>query len=395
MKTLFHFFIPVLLVLGLLSNGSAAAKTKLRVADWDYYDDPLLWQNFADTLKNTHKDVEVEIKPTFDSDSLIYAAIEGAPKGHYDVVHPYTSWLQVYVDKGLVIPIDTHKLTNWKYVPDRLKAIGRCGDSKYELRCSPKGTQYFIPWDIGFSSILYRTDKVEKVRSWDRLLRGDKDLRKRMSMFNDGPSAVAVSSYIHKYDETKITPEQLNKIQNEWVRQKSLYLNYWKTETPLVQDMTDDRVWIAYAWPSAYDAVKKGLKEKVEAGKIEKSADVAFAFGDQDAGADPMEKRASWVGVYGIVAGTNNLELAYEFINDKLAYETSMNLVDNFHYAVAQQDVMSKIIDPTVKELFPSDIASELFDKSNFTPELTYQQHSDWPRMWDNVKAGVLADDQK
>ena len=40
--------------------------------------------------------------------------------------------------------IDTSKLTNWDKVPDDMKALGQID-----------GKQYYIPWDWGFTSIMY------------------------------------------------------------------------------------------------------------------------------------------------------------------------------------------------------------------------------------------------
>ena len=48
-----------------------------------------------------------------------------------------------------------------------------------------------------------------------------------ISMWDDGPSAVSVSSYIHGWDETKITPDQLAQIKQEWIDQRKLNLTYW------------------------------------------------------------------------------------------------------------------------------------------------------------------------
>ena len=54
--------------------------------------------------------------------------------------HPYTGWLQFYVDEGMVEEIDTTKLKNWDKVPDSFKALGQFN-----------GKQYFVPWDWGFT----------------------------------------------------------------------------------------------------------------------------------------------------------------------------------------------------------------------------------------------------
>ena len=41
-------------------------------------------------------------------------------------------------------------------------------------------------------------------------------------MWNDGPAAVTVSAYVHGWDETAITDEQLAAIEEEWKAQKPL-----------------------------------------------------------------------------------------------------------------------------------------------------------------------------
>ena len=72
-------------------------------------------------------------------------------------------------------------------------------------------------------------------------------------MWDDGPGAVTVSAYIHGYDETAITDDQLAAIKQEWIDQKPLNYNYWAADqTELVPWMTDGDVTVAYAWQGAY-----------------------------------------------------------------------------------------------------------------------------------------------
>ena len=117
------------------------------------------------------------------TDAEIYGHMKASPE-QYDLFHPYTGWLQFYVDEGLAQEIDTTKLKNWDKVPDAFKAIGQVN-----------GKQYFMPWDWGFSSILYRTDKIPSVDSWTSC--STRSTRATSSMWDDGPGAVTVSSYIH------------------------------------------------------------------------------------------------------------------------------------------------------------------------------------------------------
>ena len=46
-----------------------------------------------------------------------------------------------------------------------------------------------------------------------------------ISMWNDGPAAVAVSSYINGWDETNLTDEQLAQIEEDWIAQKPIGLS--------------------------------------------------------------------------------------------------------------------------------------------------------------------------
>ena len=344
-------FLLVLAVLpgALRDSGSAiaGASGQLVVLDWPGYDEQAFWIDF----KNKHPDVTVKFE-IGSSDAEIYGKIKAGSQA--DIVHPYTSWLQVYVNEGLVEEIDVTKITNWDKIPESLKAIGRFN-----------GKQYFIPWDWGFSSIVYRTDKVKgTINSWGAL--HDPQYRRHISMWDDGPSAVSVSSYIHKYDETNITPEQLAAIKAEWIKQRDLNLFYWAGEPELINSMAVGDVWVAYAWQSAYAAlVRKGIP-------------VAYA--------NPKEGRASWVGVYGIRKGAKNYELALRFLDEKLSTATANNLVNQLYYGVANQEVLSSISDPTLKQAFSLDDPSVL-QRTNFTPELTAEQRNSYTAMWTEVKA--------
>ena len=184
----------------------------LSVLEWAGYDAEDFWVDFKDAYPDVTVNFEIGI-----SDADIYAKM--AAGNQADVFHPYSGWLQFYVDEGLVEEIDTSKITNWDKVSESHKKLGQIN-----------GKQYFIPWDIGFTSILYRTDKIpEGVDSWAALM--DPKYAGHISMWDDGPGAVTISSYIHGYDETAITADQLASIKEEWIAQRDLesLLLGWRT----------------------------------------------------------------------------------------------------------------------------------------------------------------------
>jgi spermidine/putrescine transport system substrate-binding protein len=341
----------VLLVLPGSPAGEAATAAKspgsLAVLEWAGYDAEDFWTDFK--KKNPAVKVSFEIGS---SDADVYGKMKAGNKA--DLFHAYTGWLHFYVNEGLAQEIDVSKLKNWSKVPESFRAIGRIN-----------GKQYFVPWDWGFTSILYRTDKVKgRIDSWAALL--DPKYKGHISTWDDGPGMVTVSSYIHQYDETRITPQQLAAIKNEWTKQRDLNLFYWAGEPELIDAMANGDVWVAYAWQGAYATL------------LGKGVPVAYA--------DPKEGRNSWVGVYGIRKGTPNYDLALKFLDDKLAKATATNVVNQFYYGVANQEVMSGITDPTLKRAFSVDDPGVL-KRTNFTPNLTAKQRDDWTAMWTEVKA--------
>jgi len=325
----------------------AEATGTLSVLEWAGYDAEDYWVDF----KNAYSDVTVNFEIGI-SDADIYAKM--AAGNQADVFHPYSGWLQFYVDEGLVEEIDTSILTNWDKVSESHKKLGQIN-----------GKQYFIPWDIGFTSVLYRTDKIpEGVDSWAALM--DPKYAGHISMWDDGPGAVTISSYIHGYDETAITDEQLAAIQEEWIAQRDLNLFYWAGEPELIEAMTSGDVWAAYAWQGAYATLLAN--------------DVPVAY------ANPKEGRNSWVGFYGIRKGTENLDLALKFLDAKLAEATGNNVVNLFYYGHSNQDVMNSVTDPMLIEAFGLNDPS-ILETTNFTPNLTAEQRDAWTAMWAEVKA--------
>jgi spermidine/putrescine transport system substrate-binding protein len=320
----------------------------LSVLDWSGYDSPDFWTDFQTTYPKVDVSFQFGI-----SDADIFGKMKADPT-QYDIFHPYTGWLQRYVDEGLVAEIDTSKLTNWDKVPDSFKAIGQVN-----------GKQYFVPWDWGFTSILYRTDKVTTpIDTWAALM--DPQYKGHISMWDDGPAAVTVSSYINGWDETKITSDQLTQIKQAWIAQAKLNLAYWAAESDLVPTVQSGDVWVAYAWQGAYATL------------LGQNVPVAYA--------NPKEGRNSWVGVYGIRANDPNYDLALKFLDEKLGMATGNNLVNEYYYGSANQEVMNGITDETLKTAFSINDPT-ILQHTNFTPNVTADQATAWTQMWSEVKA--------
>jgi spermidine/putrescine transport system substrate-binding protein len=319
----------------------------LSVLEWGGYETPDFWIDFQNKYPNVY--VQFSFGTT---DADIRTQMKSGSTA--DLFHQYTGYIGLDVADGLVAPIDTSKLKNWSKVPAAFQKIGQYN-----------GKQYCVAWDWGFTSVMYRTDKVSgTIDTWGALM--DPKYSGHISMWDDGPGAVTVSSYIHGYDETNITPDQLAAIKAEWIAQKKLNRTYWESAGDLPPLFKSGEVTVAYAWQGDYATL------------IGEGVPVAYA--------NPKEGRNSWVGVYCINSKSTNYDLALKFIDEKLGQKTSQNLVNEYYYGSANGDVMNAITDPTLVKTFSINDPT-ILQRTNFTPDVTQAQLDAWTGMWNEVKA--------
>ena len=335
----------------------------LSVLEWGGYETPDFWTDFQTKYPNV--DVAFSFGTT---DADIRSQMKAGSSA--DLFHQYTGYIGLDVADGLAAEIDTSKLTNWSKVPPAFQQIGQYN-----------GKQYCVAWDWGFTSVMYRTDKVPAaIDSWAALT--DPTYKGHISMWDDGPGAVTVSSYVHGYDEKSITADQLTAIKAEWTAQKKLNRTYWESAGDLPPLFKSGEVTVAYAWQGDFATL------------VGEGVPVAYA--------DPKEGRNSWVGVYCINAKSQNHDLALKFIDEKLATKTNVNLVDEYFYGSANGDVMAGINDPAQADTYTNattgatpDLLNKTFSisdpsvlqRTNFTPDITQAQIDAWTAMWTEVKA--------
>ena len=118
-------------------------------------------------------------------------------------------------------------------------------------------------------------------------------------MWNDGPAAVTVLIYVHGYDESAITEEQLADIEAEWIAQKPLNAFYWSSE---YEDLCRASRTAPYGSPTPGRAAMPRLSPQAT------RSPTRLRGGPQLVG-----------GLYDIIARTENYDLALEFLDLKVA----------------------------------------------------------------------------
>jgi spermidine/putrescine transport system substrate-binding protein len=222
-----------------------------------------------------------------------------------------------------------------------------------------------VPWAWGYGSILYRTDMVtEPVDSWQALF--DDRSTGHISMWDDGPSAVAVGTYLLGYDEKNLTDEQLDEIQQMWIDQRDLNLFYWVDEPTLEEAFSSGDVGVTYAWNGAYYRLRQ--------------AGVPVAY------ADPQEGRNSWIGQYAISAKTDNYDTALAFVDAKLGRENATHLLVDYAYGHPVPEYFEVVEDPLLIEALSLDDPAVL-ERTNFTVPISAEDRDRFTQMWAEVKA--------
>jgi putative spermidine/putrescine transport system substrate-binding protein/spermidine/putrescine transport system substrate-binding protein len=198
--------------------------SRLTLLDWGGYDT----KEFRGPWGDTHKGVKLNwVFANSDAEMFSKARTGFA----FDTVRP--TWLRIYHDADLIQPIDTSKLTNWANVnPTLAKTMNYDGE------------QYYVPTTWGFSAILYRTDKVtQPITSWADLWRPD--LKGKVSLFDSGDVAVAMTAAVLGSDYKNASDEELAQIEQKLIELKPNLKNLWVDSVQLDQQFAAGDIWVA------------------------------------------------------------------------------------------------------------------------------------------------------
>jgi spermidine/putrescine transport system substrate-binding protein len=360
MRTNRTAFVVVLLVslMSVLVVSACAGPSKpgkpLLILEWSGYEATEYPEFFEPFTEKYGDDLEKVVSYSiFGDDSEALAKMRTGFEA--DLVHPCSSWWGLYVSEGLVQPIDTSRLSNWADISPQLAEMGQFD-----------GKQYFIPWEWGYDSILVRTDLVDEVPDawadlWDPAYAG------HVAVWDSGEIAYVVAALALGLDPWETTPEQDVLVKEKLLALKPNLLTYWSDYTQSYDLPASGDAWlVANAWQDAYAYL------------LEEGYPVAYI--------NPVEGRLGWVCGYAISAESENLDLAYEFLDAAIAPESMAAMADVFWYGFANEKA-ADLVDPAVTELLNMTDVEAYFRDTVFYRSLTEEQRSRFVTLWDEVKA--------
>ena len=253
-----------------------AESGRLQVLDWAGYEVKQLWAPYAAKYPGQ--------APQFTFMTNEANALAKLNAGlRPDVVRPYVGYVKDFAESGFFQPWTPSLIPNLKQLnPGMVKA------GQYQ------GKQWGIPEDWGFDEILYRTDKVKpKARSWSLIF--DERYAGKIAWFDDLNQLVVAGYYLgfkKPYDQSDT---ELDKAKKFLASKKHVARMFWSSETDMQAAFASGDLWIAYAWPADWAAMKaKGLK-------------VAYM--------QPKEGAISWIGMLMLGKDSKRPEHAHAFAN--------------------------------------------------------------------------------
>jgi spermidine/putrescine transport system substrate-binding protein len=280
---------------------------RLQVLDWAGYEVPQLYQPYLKKYPGQ--------KPKFTFMTNEADALNKMNAGlRPDLFRPYVGWLQFFAEGGLVQPWDPKLIPNLEHLnPSMVKA------GQY------KGKQWGIPEDWGFDAILYRTDKVKpKQNSWSLLW--DDRYAGKIAWFDDPiEMRAAVGYYLGFKDPYNQTDAELKQSQKLLIEKKKLVRMLWASETDMQNAFASGEIWIAYAWPADWVAMRA------------KKIPVVYMH--------PKEKPIAWIGMLMLVKGTSRYEHAHAFADAWSSKQSAAWLEDNYGYGHSNTQARPKSSD--------------------------------------------------
>jgi len=344
--------LPLLAVL--LVSGSCAKKTPtLNLLVWEGYADP----SFVKAFEEQHH-CKVTASYMGSSDELM-AKLRGGSAGNYDIISPSSDVATSIAAGNLAAPLDLSKLPAYSQLSPQLTNLPlvRVG-----------GQVYGVPFMWGPDPLIYDTTAFPNPPdSWNVLW--DPKYKGRISVWDD-LSTVYMAAQVLGYDKPdpsqlyNLSDEQLEAVKKKLLELKPNIRKMWATGGDLTNLFQNHEIIASMGWPLNTVELKK----------------VNFPVGETI----PKENTTGWIDHLMITAGSENKELAYQFLEYMIEAQTQKKVSDVTRYTPANPQAAQFMTADQVKTL-------HLDDVDNYQKRLYFWQNvprrAKYTEIWNEVKA--------
>ncbi len=338
----------------LLASGSCAKKTPaLNLLVWEGYADP----SFVKAFEEQHH-CKVTASYMGSSDELT-TKLNGGAASNYDVISPSSDVAGSIAMKGFAAPLDLSKIPSYSQLSPQLTGLPLV---------RVKGQVYGVPFTWGPDPLLYDTSVFPTPPdSWSILW--DPKYRGRISVWDD-LSTLYMAAQMLGYDKPdpsqlyNLSDEQLEAVKKKLLELKPNIRKMWSTGGELTNLFQNHEVVAAMGWPLMANQLRK----------------VNFPVGETI----PKENTTGWIDHLMITSGSENKDLAYEFLEYMIEAQTQKKVTDVTGYTPANPQAAQLMTADEVKSL-------HLDNVDNYQKRLYFWQNvprrAKYNEIWNEVKA--------
>jgi len=349
-----HRAILLSLLIVLVFTGSCTKKTPaLNLLVWEGYADPA----FVKAFEEQHH-CKVSASYMGSSDELV-AKLRGGSAGNYDVISPSSDVAASIASAGLAAPLDLSKIPSYGQLSPQLTSLPLV---------RVKGQVYGVPFMWGPDPMIYDTTVfAQPPESWNVLW--DPKYKGRISVWDD-LSTVYMAAQVLGYDKPDpsqlytLSDEQLEATKKKLLELKPNIRKMWSTGGELTNLFQNHEVVAAMGWPLMTNQLRK----------------ISFPVGETI----PKENTTGWIDHLMITGGSENQDLAYEFLEYMIEAQTQKKVTDVTGYTPANPRAAQFMTAEEVKSL-------HLDDVDNYQKRLYFWQNvprrAKYNEIWNEVKA--------
>ena len=322
----------------------------------------LVWEGYADSsfVKGFEEQCKCKVAASYmgSSDELV-AKLRGGSAGNYDVISPSSDVATMISAAGLAAPLDLAKIPSYSQLSPKLTSL---------QLVRANGNVYGVPFMWGPNPLIYDTQAFAQAPdSWNVLW--DPKLKGKISVW-DELSTVYMAAQVLGYDKPdpsqlyNLSDEQLENVKKKLLELKPNIRKMWSTGGELTNLFQNHEITAAMGWP-------------LNTAELRKSK---FPVGETI----PKENTTGWIDHLMITAGSENKDLAYQFLEYMVQVKTQKAVADITHYVPANPQA-GTLMTEAERQLLHLD------DVDNYQKRIYFWQ--DVPRrpkyneIWNEVKA--------
>jgi spermidine/putrescine-binding protein len=342
-----------LLTLIVFATSCTKKTPTLNLLVWEGYADP----TFVKAFEERHH-CRVSASYMGSSDELV-AKLRGGSAGNYDVISPSSDVATSIASADLAAPLDLSKIPSYAQLSPQLTSLPLV---------RMKAQVYGVPFMWGPDPLIYDTTVFpQPPESWNVLW--DLKYKGKISVWDD-LSTVYMAAQVLGYDKPdasqlyNLTDKQLEAVKKKLLELKPNIRKMWSTGGELTNLFQNHEVVAAMGWPLMTNQLRK----------------INFPVGETI----PKENTTGWIDHLMITAGSENKDLAYEFLEYMVEAQTQKRVTDVTGYTPANPQAAQFMTPQEVKNL-------HLDDVDNYQRRLYFWQNvprrAKYNEIWNEVKA--------